>query len=214
MLLRIHNLQLSTIPRAFRSPYAIRINVRSAEEGIGGRRGKDMNTHQDNEKIMKYLLPFYIDKIKDENLKRDLIEYLRNPSPFNLYKVLSQFYTYDEPQIVNRLFPMIKLTKIGLILGGIIWDNLIEIYVLRVHDNFIVLEWFDVQFDFPPIEENQKVIRIAKIENIYKCECGNTAFKFENFVKHFLRHDDDLEKRIHQLMDEMRILDEEAKWSE
>jgi hypothetical protein len=167
-----------------------------------------MNMVQNNEEAMKY-----IDKVKDENLKRDLIEYLRNPSPFNLYKILSYFYTYDAPNIINRLFPMIKLTKIGLTLGGMIWDNLIELFTLRVHENFIVIEWFNIIFNFPPIEEDQKVSRIAKIESIYKCECGETFFRFKDFMWHFLHHDN-IGMRLEQLTDEMKILEEEVKWSD
>jgi len=168
-----------------------------------------MNMVQNNEEIMKY-----VDKVKDENLKRDLIEYIKNPDPFNLYKVLSHINTYDAPNIVNRLFPMIKLTKIGLTLGGIIWDNLIELFTLRVHESFIVIEWFNIIFEFPPIEKDQKVIRIAKIESIYKCECDETFFRFEDFMWHFLHHGDKTEMRIRQLRDEMKILEEEAKWSD
>ena len=161
-----------------------------------------------DEKINKELAMELVDKIKDEQLRNHIKAYIQYRHPLDLHKVLEYFNIKGEVTSFDKMIPIIKIFKAGILLGGEIWYRVVYTYVLRIYDNFIILETFGMYWDLPISEWVPKIIRIKKFVNVYRCDCGFMSANFKEFFEHFLEHKE-IESRFDQIMNEMEILKEE-----
>jgi hypothetical protein len=154
----------------------------------------------------------FIEKIKDEKLKEYLREYIQYKHPRDLLKILEYFDVYPDLDYYRSIITQFKIFKEGILLGIFDEDGVAELYILRLHDDFSVLEIFKVYYrNIPEFwREYGTVYRIEKRHGIYKCGCGYQIDDFKKFAGHFLNHNE-IENRFDQIMDEMRILKEEEK---
>ncbi len=153
-----------------------------------------------------------IEKIKDEKLKEYLREFIQYKHPRDLLKILEYFNVYPDLDYYRTIITQFKIFKEGILLAILDEDGVAELYILRLHDGFSVLEIFKAYYrNIPEFwREYGTVYRVEKRHGIYKCGCGYQIDDFKKFAEHFLNHNE-TENRFDQIMDEMRILKEEEK---
>jgi hypothetical protein len=146
-----------------------------------------------------------------------LEEYIQYKDLGLFLKILEYFGEYvdanmDYYRIIVTLF---KIYKEGILLGILDEDGIAELYILRIHEDFSVLERFKAYYrNIPEFwREYGDVYRIEKKEGVYRCKCGFLTDDFEEFKEHFLTHEE-IQNRHEQIRREEEILKEEKEKEE
>jgi hypothetical protein len=153
-----------------------------------------------------------IEKIKDEKLKGYLREYIQYKHPRDLLKILEYFNVFPDLDYYRTIITQFKIYKEGISLGIFDEDGVAEFYILRIRDDFSVLEIFKAYYrNIPEFwREWGEIYHVEKEYGIYKCGCGFIINDFDKFKEHFLGHKE-IQNHYDQLRKEEEILKEEKE---